>query len=218
MDYLAMLLLRVMLWWLKCAVSSTARMHNSQIFGDGEGAARNHSPDLQLLPSPTPRRGGGGGGTQPEVCPLCGARFESVERLVAHVEDFHPNRGSDPPQGTVVGAAGRRTTSNGGVGGGVMVNNPLSAAAAGARSPPRAEQQPLGGGGGGVGDTFACPHCGLRFGDAVALLGHAEACGVEQQRRAVLAGGGGARAAAANGGGGRGASKPKSSTADCSIQ
>ncbi|KAG1660250.1 hypothetical protein FOA52_007647 [Chlamydomonas sp. UWO 241] len=114
----------------------------------------------------------------PEECPQCRARFATVDRLVAHVEEWHPS-----PAG---GGAG-------GGGGGSATTNPLSAALG----------MIGGGGGGGSGgggvsaEQFRCDTCRRLFDDPVALLMHADHCA----RRAATA------ATAAQGGSGAGAGK-----------
>ncbi len=41
----------------------------------------------------------------PEQCPQCGARFASVDRLVQHVEDFHPTHTHQQPARAAASAA-----------------------------------------------------------------------------------------------------------------
>ena len=42
----------------------------------------------------------------PEVCPQCSARFDSVEKLVQHVEEYHPSHGGSTTNPLHAQAAG----------------------------------------------------------------------------------------------------------------
>mmetsp|Transcript_16495 Transcript_16495/g.49121 ORF Transcript_16495/g.49121 Transcript_16495/m.49121 type:complete len:196 (+) Transcript_16495:994-1581(+) len=98
----------------------------------------------------------------PEECPQCGARFADVDRLVRHVEEYHPS-------GAGVAAAGTPTS------------NPLLAQAHGHAG--------LGSGAGahagavGRVEQFQCATCRMLFHEPVALVRHADHCA----RRAAAA-------------------------------
>lgn len=94
----------------------------------------------------------------PEECPQCGACFATVERLVQHVEDFHPASAS-----SLAAASGRVPTGS------------ASIPAAGAQPAMSAADSH---------DVYRCPHCTQQFGDAVQLVGHAERC--PQARRSQV--------------------------------
>ncbi|KAJ9531574.1 hypothetical protein QJQ45_014961 [Haematococcus lacustris] len=136
----------------------------------------------QQLPSSTPLPAAAaalGAAAQPEVCPQCSARFASVDRLIQHVEEWHPSASSGSRQGALpvqgAGQAHRHPSSSSApqqLGGGGAY--PGRAAAAAAAPWPATAAQEL----------FRCPGCGQEFTDAVLLVGHAQRCSAAGGRRA----------------------------------
>src|SRR5207253_2845545 len=62
-------------------VASAAQQQGSSNTLKGTAERRMQQPPLPPVPPPSSLR---------EVCPQCGARFGSVERLVQHAEEWHP--------------------------------------------------------------------------------------------------------------------------------
>ncbi len=160
---------------------------------------------------------------RPEVCPQCGASFESVERLIQHVEDFHP--------ATAGGASAMAAGGGHGAGAGLSVVNPLrgllgsttiaggsaptappsqAAAGAGAGAAPGLLHSGAGGAAGEGGrEVFRCYFCSQAFHDPVLLVQHSDRCSAARAAAGAGAGAGAGGGGAAGGGrgGGSGASK-----------
>mmetsp|Transcript_14086 Transcript_14086/g.30539 ORF Transcript_14086/g.30539 Transcript_14086/m.30539 type:complete len:349 (+) Transcript_14086:170-1216(+) len=100
----------------------------------------------------------------PEVCPQCQARFASVDKLVQHVEEWHPTAQSNPAAAAAIARAGQ------GQGWGSQPQTTSSSSS----------------------DLYRCHRCQRGFMDPVALVQHSEQCGAGAQSTAT-AGGGGAR-------------------------
>ncbi|GAB4816853.1 hypothetical protein N2152v2_003899 [Parachlorella kessleri] len=107
--------------------------------------------DVLDLTSPTRPAAGNSG---PEVCQQCGARFATVQQLIAHAEQAH-------------------------LGGG----GPANPAASSQHWPGQAQQQQRQQrSGGGHGELERCPHCGQQFADAVELVSHVERVHASSQK------------------------------------
>ncbi|GIM05679.1 hypothetical protein Vretimale_10115 [Volvox reticuliferus] len=174
----------------------------------------------------------------PEQCPQCGARFATVERLVQHVEDFHPSAAvasSSTLSGAPAdGAAAGQGPASAGMA--AFFTNPLrgalgSTTIAGGAAPTvvaatAAAVTPQSGlltsiarrgspGGGDANEVYRCHFCALTFNDPVVLVRHSDRCAAANS---------GAAAAVAvrpgergGGGGGGGGSAGSSSKDNCTI-
>lgn len=140
----------------------------------------------------------------PEVCPQCSARFATVERLIQHVEDFHPSGTSNNPIDlTATNNTNTHTNTNNTSAATQSFQNPLRAigsavataasavSAAAATASPAPGGGAAGGRGGGDEDVFRCHTCGRQFYNAVHLVHHSERCGAAGQQGATAGGGGG---------------------------
>lgn len=131
------------------------------------------------------------------ICSQCGACFATVERLIQHVDDFHPSSAAG-----VRSAAASHTAaaSQGPVGGAAATATAAlsSMADQGAAMAARAAQG-LGWGaaagstggtvGGGTGEVYRCPHCSHQYSDAVQLVAHVERCTAGAGRAGTAAAG-----------------------------
>ncbi|GIL62998.1 hypothetical protein Vafri_17155 [Volvox africanus] len=171
----------------------------------------------------------------PEQCPQCGASFATVERLVQHVEDFHPSApvaSSSALSGAHAdGAAAEGPPAS--TGAATFFTNPLrgalgSTTIAGGEAPMVAATATAiaatpqlgllysgaGGrspGGDGTSEVYRCYFCAQTFNDPVLLVRHSDRC-------AAANGGAAAAVAVRPGGRGDGAGSAGSSSKDnCAI-
>ena len=137
----------------------------------------------------------------PEVCPQCQARFASVERLIQHVEDFHPaatSSSSSAAAGTAAGGyqgqQGQQAQQRQQRGGGAA--QAVAAAAGAGVWPGEAARGARGGSGaaaaagagGGSSEQFVCPRCSAVFFNPVRLVQHTEGCTGAAQSQAAGSG------------------------------